>query len=79
MKMVYDKITRRYNLEITPFDKCLTCLNRKAPCPLLEEIQNQRVIIKTDIYKENCELYAYYVDEDTEEEINKIYEDLIDG
>ena len=78
MKIVYDEINKKYTLEITVFDKCMTCLNRKEPCPLLEELNKQRILIKTDFYKEECPMYSYYVDTETEEEINKIYKDLID-
>lgn len=58
-------------LDISKLDLCFCCL-WKIGCPLLEEVRKNRLLINNGVmYKEECDIYRYYVDEEVEKYLYK--------
>ncbi len=82
MKVVYNKSTKKYELSISPLDKCSTCVNNTKDrdesgipyCPLLQELETHNVLIKgSEFYKTKCKMYSYYVEPEVEKKYKGMY------
>jgi hypothetical protein len=73
MRIIYNRKTKKYELEVSILDKCYTCGNQ-VDCPLLSEIDNQNILMRKDnFYKEKCSMYFYYISKELEEKTQGFY------
>lgn len=73
MKIIFNRKTKKYELEVSILDKCYTCGNQ-IDCPLLAEIDNQNILMRKDnFYKESCNMYFYHIPKELEEKVQGFY------
>ena len=66
MKLIYNKKTKKCEIELLFSDKCFSCGN-KSCCALLEVLENAEVIpTKENLDRKDCKMYFYDIDDKLE-------------